>query len=153
MQRAPVVLVLLVLALLFGLGTWKRSGSGCGAWAGLRLLWGLLARLRVRMHRPTDRPIDPADVIGSNDWENSHTLSTYTHPTAEAIRRVPPAEETQRRLAEEGEGGNKVNREWCLAAGFNPALLKVRTSKRTSAILVVRVELLPLPPVPICRPS
>jgi len=34
---------------------------------------------------------------------------------------VPPAEETQRRLAEEDEG----SKEWCLAAGFNPEQLKV----------------------------
>lgn len=42
---------------------------------------------------------------------------------AEAVRRVPPAEETQRRLQEEQEGPSK---EWCMAAGFNPASLKVR---------------------------
>lgn len=47
------------------------------------------------------------------------------HATAEGIRRVPPAEETARRLAEEQEGewGSK---EWCVEAGFNPEKLKVR---------------------------
>jgi hypothetical protein len=49
------------------------------------------------------------------------------HPplrTVEGIRRVPPAEETQRRLAEEEGAG--AGKEWCLEAGFDPGKLKVQ---------------------------
>lgn len=56
-----------------------------------------------------------------------YTLHTTT--TAEGIRRVPPAEETKRALAEQEAaqgGGKEGGKEWCLAAGFNPAKLKVR---------------------------
>ena len=38
---------------------------------------------------------------------------------------MPPAEETQRRLAEEEGAG--AGKEWCLEAGFDPEKLKVGT--------------------------
>ena len=53
-----------------------------------------------------------------------HTTATTITIEAEGIRRVPPAEETQRRLAEE-EAGAGASKEWCLEAGFNPEKLKV----------------------------
>lgn len=53
-----------------------------------------------------------------------HTTATTITIAAEGIRRVPPAEETQRRLAEE-EAGAGASKEWCLEAGFNPEKLKV----------------------------
>lgn len=64
--------------------------------------------------------IDPAFIIH---------VATHAR-AAGAVRRVPPAEETQRRLQEEEGGQGSTNKEWCMAAGFNPASLKVRVFKK-----------------------